>query len=114
MYFNSDIVSLINELMKYNNSLDDVIKFIINTDIIHNNIYKLSILKRIKLKKALIEVNDFLIHTYYEKLKTYEKNELYLNIELFIMALKTIELEIGCNDKYVNDINEYKEKKLKL
>ena len=114
LYFNTDLVGLINELMKYNNTLEDVIKFIINTDTIHKNLFKLSIKKRIKLRKSLIEVNDFLINTYYEKVKTYAKTEEDYNIpiNLFIGVLKTIKLDIGFNDKYVKELKEYKEKKL--
>ena len=114
MYFNSDLVGLINELMKYNNSLEEVVKFIINTDIIHENLFKLSIIKRIKLRNALIKTNDFLIKTYYEKVKSYTKNEEDINIamKLFISVLKTIKIDIGFNDKYLKNIEKYKEKKL--
>lgn len=113
MYFNADLVGLINEFIKYNNSLEDVIKFIINTDIIHKNLFKLSINKRIKLKKALLEVNKFLIHTYHEKVKIYAKDEYEIDfaMKIFISLLKTIKLDIGFNDR---NIKEYKEKKLTL
>lgn len=116
MYFNADLKGLINELMKYNNSREDVIKFIINTDIIHKNIYKLSIIKRIKLRKALLEVNKFLIHTYYERIKqcTNNENDIIFAMNLFIYSLKNIKIDIGFNDRFIKDSDEYKEKKLTL
>jgi len=116
MYFNSDIIGLINELMIYDNRLEEIIKFIKNTDTIHENLFKLSIIKRVKLRKALIEVNEFLIKTYYEKLKTYDNKEenIATPMNLFISVLKTIKLDIGFNDKYVKELEKYKEKKLTL
>jgi len=114
LYFNSDLKGLIKELIKYNNSLEDVIKFIINTDIIHKNIYKLSIIKRLKLRKAFIETNRFLIHTYYEKIKqcTQDENEIVIAMNLFINLLENIKIDIGFNDRFIKVSDEYKEKKL--
>lgn len=116
MYFNSDIIGLINELLKYNNSLEDIIKFIINTDIIHESIYKISIIKKIKLKKALTEVNEFLINTYYEKLKQIIKDEKTIinYMKSFVDILKNIKIDINYNIKYIKNIEEYKIKKLSI
>lgn len=107
--------TLINELKKYKNSKDDIIKFFINIKLIEKYSFKLSIIKRIKLKKALIEVNNFLIHTYYEKIKQYTKNEndIIIAMNLFINLLGNIKLDIGFNDSNIKNI-EYKEKKLTL
>lgn len=112
MYFNGDLLSFIKELTKYNNTLEDVIMFIYDTDFIHKNLYTFNPIKRKRLKKALTEVNAFLIITYYKKIRknNYSKYELLTKMSSFLSDLNNISLDYSDNAEYVKYAHQYFEK----
>ena len=109
MYFNADIVGLINELTKYGNTREEVLEFIINTDIIHLYRFSKSPFKRIKLKKCTISVNNFLVKTYYNKLLQKGIKPKYINmgLNLFVNSLMNIFIGNEFNYNYMNEANEF-------
>lgn len=114
MYFNADLKGLINELLKYNNTKKEVLEFILNTDIIHKYRFSLSPLKRLKLKRACIKVNEFLINSYNNKLIKEMKNHKSIITEStkFMNDLISIQIDFKSNYYYIREMNNYHEKEI--
>lgn len=102
MYFNADVIGLINELMKYDNTLDSVIEFIINTDYIHKNQYTLNPIKKLKLKSINEKVNVFLVKTYRTKLKRIRENNEEFKITHYRTSGENILNLVSDNKLYIS------------
>ena len=115
MYFNSDLKGLINELEKYKNSKEEVLEFIINTDIIHKYRYSLIPLKRLKLKKATLKVNAFLVKSYYVKLLNENKksNQVLKELTNYMNELVDIHIDFKTNYYYMEEAKNYYDKEIK-
>lgn len=115
MYFNADLKGLINELIKYKNTKEEVLEFIINTDLIHKYRYSLTPIKRLKLKKVCIKVNAFLVKSYYVKLLlnnlTYKDR--VKELTKYMNSLVDIDIDFKSNYYYMEEINNYYNKILK-
>ena len=110
MYFNGDLKGLIYELMKYSNTLDNVLEFIINTDYIHKNLYTINLLKRIKLKKACESINAFLVKSYYAKIQNKNYNTKVKELTKYMNELVDIDIDFKSNYYYMNNIRDYYKK----
>jgi len=116
MYFNSDLKGLINELIKYKNSKEEVLEFIINTDLIHKYRYSLIPLKRLKLKRATLKVNSFLVKSYYIKLLNENKksNQIIKELTNFMNELVDIDIDFKSNHYYMEEAKNYYDKEIKM
>lgn len=120
MYFNADLKGLINELIKYNNTKEEIIEFIVNADTIHKYRNTFTPINKLKLKKACIKVNLFLVKSYYVKLLIDNKknNEIIKKMVYFMNDLIDISVGFKSNYYYMEEsrkfYNNIQEKKLKL
>ena len=115
MYFNADLKGFINELTKYKNTKKEVLEFILNTDIIHKYRYSINPLKGLKLKRACIKVNAFLVKSYYVKLLNENKkyNEIVKEMTDFINELLDIDIDFKSNYYYMDEVKDYYDKEIK-
>ncbi len=109
MYFNADLKGLINELMKYKNTKEEVIEFISNLDLVHKYMNSLNLIKILKIQKLFIKATAFLVKSYYAKLMndnlTYKDRIKELN--KYMNELVDIDI-IGFKSKYDNVEESYK------
>jgi len=112
MYFNADLKGLISELMTYKNTKNEVLEFILNTDIIHRFEYPILPLNKLKVKKAALQINAFLIKTYYVKLLKEELSyeEILKQMIIYINELSNINIGYKSNEYYIKEIKEYYKK----
>lgn len=115
MYLKADLKGLINELIKYQNTKEDVLEFILNTDIIHKYRYSLTPLKRLKLKRACIKVNAFLVKSYYVKLLNENKksNQVLKELTNYMNELVDIDIDFKTNYYYMEEAKNYYDKEIK-
>ena len=111
MYFNADLKGFINELIKYKNTKKEVLEFIINTDIMHECRYSINPLKRLKLKRATIKVNAFLVKTYYVKLlqDNIKYNDIVKELTIFMNDLVDIDIDFKSNYYYMDEVKNQME-----
>lgn len=114
MYFNADLKGLINELIKYKNTKEEVLEFIINTDIMHECRYSINPLKRSKLKRATIKVNAFLVKSYYVKLlnDNLKYKEIVKEMTNFMNDLVDIDVDFKSNYYYMDEVRDYYDKEI--
>jgi len=112
MYFNADLKGLISELMTYKNTKNEVLEFILNTDIIHRFEYPILPLNKLKVKKAALQINAFLIKTYYVKLLKEELSyeEILKQMIIYINELSNINIGYKSNEYYIKETKEYYKK----
>jgi len=115
MYFNADLKGLINELIKYKNTKEEVLEFIINTDIMHECRFSINPLKRLKLKRAAIKVNAFLVKSYYVKLLNNNLTHKNIVKEMtnFMNDLVDIDIDFKSNYYYMDEVKDYYDKEIK-
>lgn len=123
LYFNADLYNLVNELVKYN-KLSNIRKFILKTDFILN--VKENLFYKSKICRYILDINQFLIETYINKLYHLYINKKITKLELeelynyFIKELEVLlDIELIINKdilkENITDVKEiqlYKVKKL--
>ena len=116
MYLNADLKGFINELIKYKNTKEEVLEFILNTDIMHECRYSINPLKRLKLKRATIKVNAFLVKSYYVKLlnDNLKYEEIIKEMTNFMNELVDIDVDFESNHYYMEEAKNYYDKEIKM
>ena len=100
-YFKADLSQLINDMSKYN-SRDESIKFIINLDLLMRLTRFLKIKSKEdinKIKICINNLNDYLIKSYTNKLKSLNISEDVINIKLSTLELINFDNDIKLKKK---------------
>jgi len=109
LYFKAELIGLYKELYKYKINSKTITEFFNNVDYVSTNQNKLNIKTQIKVYKKMIKINEFLIHTYLEKMKLIYKNisdlEKLKIIKDYISSLSKIKVFMFYNGLLIDKIN---------